>query len=76
MVYHLLLAEEESLNIDKEILEKAEMKKGMLQRFFHFTVNADGESLATLEGSGEEADADVLAGSFEDVPEDVPRNAE
>lgn len=78
MVYHLLLAEEESLNIDEEILEKAEMKKGMLQRFFHFTVNADGESLAALEGSGEEvdADADALVGTFEDVPEDVPRNAE
>lgn len=36
-VYQLILTEEESLNIDEEILKKAEMKKGMLEQFFHFT---------------------------------------
>jgi SNF2 family DNA or RNA helicase len=67
-VFHLLLAEEESLNIDQEILKKAEMKKGMLQRFFHFTVNARGECLANLEDGETETEND------DDIPKDIPRD--
>lgn len=38
-VYYLVLAEEETINIDLEILEKAQLKKDMLNRFFEHVEN-------------------------------------
>jgi SNF2 family DNA or RNA helicase len=46
MVHHLVLKEEESTNIDKMMLEKAELKRGLCEEFLGYAKGQEKQSLS------------------------------